>query len=190
MSGRLKITSFIPPQKLFPMNNSDTEIVREEPEVNIPLRIQSHSRGIDKLQMLQDKLDEIKSKEQHLTIKQVRCKYIYYSLGLISLVLSIVISTATSSYETLTTEEARYIFICSLISSVVAGAVNFLGIESKISTYDQLRKLYHKFSLQIADELQQCDTSEEAEQKLHEIITEQMKIEAELIALGNHICCC
>ena len=158
------------------------------------IHIVPQNSGNDEFQlknrMIAKKIKEMKLKEKQLTRKQMRCKIVYYGLGLIALVLSLLSSAIMSSYETLTTGQGRVVFIFSVITSVVTSAVNFLGIESKISTYDQLRKLYHKFVLEIQDETFGCETVDEVEKIMHSILRRQIKMEGEFVALSDNVCCC
>lgn len=91
-----------------------------------------------------------KESESLFVSKETHCKLFYYTTGIITLIINVVISSISASTDI---TGARVIFILSIIGSILTSIVNFLKIESKITKLEDYKKSYRDYRIRTWDTL-------------------------------------
>jgi len=106
---------------------------------------------------LDELIDEITEKEITYFKKYTKCKTIYYSTGVIALIINIIITSFSANYNQ---SNSQIIFVLSILSSIIISVLNFLQIETKITKFQNFTKIYRDLRFEIHN-FQSIENSDE-----------------------------
>lgn len=142
--------------------------------------------------LIQQQYDELDVQEQRYAKQAIQIKFIYYTFGLIALITSVLITSMTASYKNTTERDNLVVFCLSVIVSIITSALNFLQIETKMSSYQNTKKQYHDLKLTIHNFWGHNKDDEQCEIFYDKIIQQQRKIENNSLDINPCFClsCC